>query len=84
VAVVLPAANTTEAGTVRAGLLADSVTVAPPLGAADETATVQVELEPETTLVGAHSRPEMVGSGGVTVTIAVPEAELSPAVMVTA
>jgi hypothetical protein len=83
VAVVLPERTVTEAGTVRAGLLADSVTVAPPPVAADEIVTVQVELEPESTLAGEHCRPVIVGSGGVTVTTAVPEVALSPAVMVT-
>ena len=82
-AVVAPAATTTEAGTVRAGLLAKSVTAIPLPVAAAEIVTVQLELAPEITVVGEHCKPEMVGGGGVTVTTAVPEVALSPAVMVT-
>jgi hypothetical protein len=44
----------TDAGTVKAAVLVDSVTVAPPVC---ETVTVQVELPPDTTLVGTHATP---------------------------
>jgi hypothetical protein len=83
-ALALPGATRTEAGTVRAKLLADSVTETPLPVAEEEMVTVQVALAPESTLVGVHCRPEMVGSGGVTVTTAVPELAFSPAVTVTA
>jgi hypothetical protein len=83
VAVVLPERTVTEAGTVRDWLLADSVTKTPLPVAAEEIVTVQVELTPEGTLVGEHRRLEMVGGGGVTVTMAVPEVALSPAETVT-
>ena len=83
-AVVAPAATRTEAGTIRAALLADSVTETPLPIAAEEMATVHEELAPESTLMGEHSRLEIVGSGGVTVTTAVPEVAFSPALMVTA
>ena len=51
VAVVLPATTVTEAGTVNAAALLDSVTVAPPVF---DTVTVQVELPPDPRLAGAH------------------------------
>ncbi len=79
-----PAATVTEAGMIRAGLLADKITATPPLGAPEEIVTVQVELAPEAKLAGEHCRLEIVGAGGVTVTTAAPEVALSPAVMVTA
>jgi hypothetical protein len=67
VVVVWPAATTTEAGTVRAGLFADSVTVLPPAGAADEIVTVHVALAPEAILAGEHCKPVTDCSGGKTV-----------------
>ncbi len=82
-AVVAPERTVTDAGTVRAALLEDRFTAVPPTGAAEEMVTVQVELAPETTLVGEHCRPVIVGSGGVTVTTAVLEAPLRLAVRVT-
>ena len=84
VAVVAPERTVTEAGTVRAALLEDRVTAIPPPVAAAEIVTVQVELAPETTVAGAHCKPEMVVGGGVTVTTAVFEVALSAAVTVTA
>ena len=51
VAVVLPAATATEAGTVNAPALSKRVTVAPPVF---DTVTVQVELPPDPRLAGAH------------------------------
>jgi hypothetical protein len=81
VAVVAPAATGWEAGIGRAALLLDSVTVAPPVGATTDKLTVQVEAEPDTTLVGEHRRVETVGSG-VTVTEAVAVLPLRAAVTV--
>ncbi len=84
VAVLAPGRTVTDAGTVRAGLLADRVTAIPLPDAAAEIVTVQAEFAPEVTVVGEHRNPAIVGSGGVTVTTAVPEVALSPAVIVTA
>jgi hypothetical protein len=47
-----------EAGTVSAGLLLESVTEAPPAGAALVSVTVQVEEEFWLRLVGLHAREE--------------------------
>ncbi len=78
-----PAAIVAEAGILRAGLLADKIAAIPPLGAPEEIVTVQIELAPEDKLAGEHCKLETVGAGDVTVTTAVPEVALSPAVMVT-
>ena len=51
VAVVLPAPTVTDAGTVNAAALSDSVTVAPPVF---DTVTVHVELAPDPRLAGLH------------------------------
>ena len=52
VAVLLPAATVTEAGTVAEALLLDNETEIPPEGAAALSVTVPVEDAPLTTLVG--------------------------------
>ncbi len=83
VAVLAPERTVTDAGTVRAGLLAERLTAIPLPEAAAEIVTVQVELAPEITVLGEHCKPEMVTAGDVTVTTAVPEVPFSPAVMVT-
>jgi post-segregation antitoxin (ccd killing protein) len=54
VAVVLPDPTVTDAGTVSAPALLDSVTVVPPVF---DTVTVHVELAPEPRLVGLHVSP---------------------------
>ena len=54
VAVVLPAPTVTEAGTVNAAALLDSVTVAPPVF---DTVTVHVEFPPDPRLAGLHVSP---------------------------
>ena len=69
VRLVLPAATVTLEGTVAtAVLLLDSVTTAPPLGAAALRVTVPVEELPPTTVVGLTFTEESVGvgAGGVT------------------
>jgi hypothetical protein len=69
VAVVLPAPTVTEAGTVNAAALLDSVTVAPPVF---DTVTVQVELPPDPRLAGLHVNPlTTVAVASVIVAVAV-------------
>ena len=54
VAVVLPEATVTDAGTGNAAALLDRLTVPPPVL---DTVTVQVELPPDPRLVGLHVSP---------------------------
>ena len=56
----------------------------PPAGAAADKPTVQLELPPDTTLVGEHARLVTFTVEGVTVTEAVAEPPFSAAVTVTA
>ena len=73
VAVVLPAATVTEAGTVAAALLLESETDTPPVGAAPLNVTVPVDEVPPVTLVGlseTDDRATLVVAG-VTVSAAV-------------
>jgi hypothetical protein len=70
-AVVAPATTVTEAGTGSAALFEESATEAPPVNAARDRVTVQVEVAPETTELGEQDKPETAGAGGVTVTLAV-------------
>ena len=72
VAVVLPAATVTEAGTVAAALLLESDTDTPPEGAAPLKVTVPVADVPLATLEGLTATdesetPTIAGSGIVTV-----------------
>ena len=73
VAVVAPAATVTFAGTVADPVLLDSVTIAPPAGAALVSVTVPVDEVPPVTLVGlsASEDSDAGGGGGVTVRVAV-------------
>jgi hypothetical protein len=65
VALVAPADTVTLAGTVAtAMLLLESVTAAPPEGAAALRVTVPVEALPPTTLVGLSDTAESVGPSG--------------------
>ena len=68
VALVLPAGTVTLEGTLAAPLLLESVTCAPPAGAAPLSVTVPVEdCTPPTTLVGFNVSEETVGGdAGVT------------------
>jgi hypothetical protein len=59
--VALPA-TPTEPGVLKDELLSDSVTVAPPPGAAAESVTVHVEFPPEAIVDGAQLKPETVGA----------------------
>ena len=78
VAVVLPAPTVTEAGTVNAAALLDSVTVAPPVF---DTVNVHVELAPDPRLAGLHVSPlTTVAVARAIVAVAVPP--FSVAVMV--
>ena len=60
-ALVAPASTVTLAGTVAAVELSESVTTAPPAGAAALKVTVPVEEFPPTTLVGLRDSAEIVG-----------------------
>ena len=66
VPVVAPAAAVTDAGVVRYELLSDSVTLAPPAGAAPDSVTVQLDVPPDVTLVGEQDRPDTVGAAATT------------------
>ena len=90
-ALVAPAATVTLAGTVAAVELLESVTTAPPLGAAALKVTVPVEEAPPTTLVGFRLTAESVGgpaAAGSTISTALrvmpPNVPLTWAVMVAA
>ena len=80
---VEPAATFTEAGTVSTGLLEDSVTAEPLVGAACDNVTVQFVLPPDATVDGVHCRADTV-STGVTDTDAVAGLPFNVAVTVTA
>ena len=58
VAVEDPFGTTTEAGTVNAGLLAESDTGVPPVGALPESVRVQVEEPPASSVVALHANAE--------------------------
>jgi len=66
VALVAPAETVTDGATVTIGGSA-RVTEAPPLGAAPESVTVQVLVEPEVTEVGEHWSDDTVTDGPETV-----------------
>ena len=72
VAVVAPAATVTEAGTVRAMLLLERSTAAPPAGAAAVSLTVQAAEEPEATLVGVQVSVDNVGGVSPSVKVLAP------------
>ena len=67
---VAPAATITVAGTVSAALFDESATVAPPVSAAFDSVTVQLDVPPDTTDAGAQPSAVTVGSA-ITVTGAV-------------
>ena len=72
VALVAPLATATLVGTVAAaGLLLDSVTTAPPDGAALDNVTVPVAGLPPVTLAGLRESAESVRLVGLTVNVAV-------------
>ena len=72
VAVEAPAKTVTEAGVVIAELLSETVTIAPPAGAACASVTVQVEMAPGAIVPGAHCNPVTVlAAGALMVTEAV-------------
>lgn len=65
VALVWPAGTVTLAGTVAAAvLLLDRATLAPPAGAAADSATMPVDGSPPVTLVGSSCSSDSVGAAG--------------------
>ena len=74
-----PAATVTEAGTVSAAALLERETAAPPVAAAFDNVTVQVEVAPEARLVGAQDN-ELTSTGATSATEAVWELPASVAV----
>ena len=90
VALVAPAGTVTLEGTLAAPLLLESVTCAPPAGAAPLNVTVPVEdCKPPITLVGFSVSEETVGRGGgttvrvmVVVRVKVPDVPVMVAVTV--
>jgi hypothetical protein len=79
VALVAPAATVTLAGTVAAAvLLLESVTSAPPDGAALDSVTVPVEVLPPVTLVGLSARSSSPATGGAEVTPSAAKRIVSP------
>jgi hypothetical protein len=71
VALVAPAATITLAGTVAAVWLLDRDTTLPPAGAALESVTVPVELDPPGTLAGFMLTAWRLAGGGTGVTVSV-------------
>jgi hypothetical protein len=69
--VVEPAATVAEIGVVSKELSSDNETVAPPVGAAAASVTVQTLLAPEARLAGEHAREARAAAGAVTVRVAV-------------
>ena len=67
--VVAPAGTVMEAGTVNMALLLDKLTLAPPVRAAPDNVTVQVDVPPLPRLVGAQAS-ELTVAGGVRETVA--------------
>jgi hypothetical protein len=82
VAVVAFAATVTDAGTEADTLLLDSVTTAPPAGAAAVSVTVPVLLVPPVTLVGLTETADSFAGAGLIVSVAVLLTPLYVAVMV--
>jgi len=76
-----PAATVTLAGTLATvALLLDSVTIAPPVGAAVVSVTVPVLVVPPTTLVGLTVTADKLGGGGVGLTVSTAVGEAPPKV----
>ena len=67
VALVAPCATVTLAGTVADALPLESVTTAPPVGAAALKVTVPAALAPPIRAIGLIERDATVGSGGLMV-----------------
>jgi hypothetical protein len=84
VVAVEPAATVAEAGVVSKELLSDNETVAPPVGAAAASVTVQRLLAPEVRLAGEQASEARAAAAGVRLTTAVLDAPFKLAVTVTA
>jgi hypothetical protein len=78
---VLPEATVTEAGTLSAPALLDKLTAAPPVPAAFDSVTVQVELPPVPKLVGLQDNP-LTSTGATSEMVAVCVLPFSVAVTV--
>jgi len=76
-----PAGTFTEVGTVNAGLLAETGTLMPPVGAGAERVRVQVEDAPASSVVALHANAD-TSTGAIRLKVAVWEALLSVAVTV--
>jgi len=82
VAEAAPAAMVIDDGTVTAVLLSERLATAPPVGAAPDSATVQVLDTPPITDPGAHKMEESItAEGAATVNVAVCDEPLYVAVM---
>jgi hypothetical protein len=77
VAVLVPAATVTEAGTGSSPVLLERATVAPPADAGWFSVTVQVDVAPVLSEVGLQESAAKVGNGTVTVA-PVPVTEIGP------
>ena len=78
VVLVAPAATVTLAGTVAVAALLESVTTAPPAGAAALKVAVPVEKLPPTTLVGFSASVLRLAGGGTGVTVSVAVRDTPP------
>jgi len=78
---VLVAGTVTDAGTVSAGLLLESATALPPVGAASLRVTVQVVAAPELTLLGLHAKTETT-AGSIKLNVVLCEAPFKVAVTI--
>ena len=75
---VAPLATVTEEGSERKELLSESVTTAPPLGAAVDRPTVQVVVSPPCKLEALHPTDDNVTGGGAGVRVTVVVFEVPP------
>jgi hypothetical protein len=72
VVLVAPATTVADAGTLRAELPLEMLTIVPPEGAAEDICTEQVDVPPETSAAGLQLRVDNTGGGTVTGTVTIP------------